>query len=92
MPHGWCVYTFYHPKSDCNRHLHLLILQYTLDVPLIPIKLTDIKELDVESAALIASTLSQAGVPAALWGLNAANLYGGNLVPSVSRLFLFFVP
>ncbi|ODM19784.1 hypothetical protein SI65_04770 [Aspergillus cristatus] len=53
----------------------------SLDVRLIPNKLTDIKEPDLESTALIASTISQAGVPAALWGLNAANLYGGNLVP-----------
>lgn len=54
------------------------------DVPLISNKLTAIKDPNLESAALIASILSQAGVPTALWGMNVASLYGVNLVPLVS--------
>lgn len=43
----------------------------------------------VEPAALIATALSQNGVPAALWGLHASALYDGELVPLVRLLSQF---
>lgn len=44
-------------------------------------KLDAIEEANLKSAALIATILSQSGVPAAVWALCAATLYGGDLVP-----------
>lgn len=51
---------------------------------MMPSELSAIREPRLKSAALIASVLSQAGVAAAIWGLRAAVLYGGDLVPLVS--------
>lgn len=62
---------------------------------MMPSELSAIREPRLKSAALIASVLSQAGVAAAIWGLRAAVLYGGDLVPLVriawSPLLISFV-
>lgn len=51
----------------------------------------DIDSSGVESAAILATTLSQNGVPAALWGLHASALYDGELVPLVRLLSSYLV-
>lgn len=49
-------------------------------------KICDIQDPGVDSAAILATTLSQNGVPTALWGLHASALYDGELVPLVRLL------
>lgn len=52
-------------------------------------RICDIQDAGVESAAIIATALSQEGVPAAVWGLHASALYDGELVPLVRLLAQF---
>lgn len=59
-------------------------------MPSFPNGLGEIIEPNTESAALIASTLFQAGISAALWGLCAAAEYGGDLCPLVCLALIDF--
>lgn len=61
-------------------------------MPLLPNDLGGITEPSTESAVLIASTLFQAGVSVALWGLCAAVEYGGELCPLVCLSCLGWFP